>query len=173
MSPQHAVWQDGALVFDRPPQWPNGKEVWIIEEAPDHQNVGPEVPDSNSHNPKQIKIAAFNATREHEPREYELAAARHDRVRSMVVPIQSFAPAPFETAFDIQVVIEAANDEFTASFFDANIHAVGETETDALDALKDLLLSRYVYLDKTPTEKLALPLQKQQAVLRQFIRRKS
>lgn len=148
MNPQHAVWKDGELVFDKPPQWPNGKELWVCEESPMSQESSSLTLDPDSDDPAA------------------------ERSPSLVVPIQSFAPEPFEAVGIIHAVVEATNGEFTASFFDANLHAVGETETDAIDALKDLILSRHDYLDRTPSEKLALPLQKQQAVLRQFIRRR-
>lgn len=91
---------------------------------------------------------------------------------SLIVPISTFAPEPFEVAKTIMVVLEFTGDDYNASFVDANVNASGCNEAEAIDNLKENLLSRFAYLDAQPAEKLAKPLQKQIAILREFIRRK-
>ena len=91
---------------------------------------------------------------------------------SLIVPITTFDPEPFELLKEIKAVVQASEDEYTASFFDANVNAAGCNEAEAIDNLKDLLLSRFDYLDGLPPEKLGPALAKQIAVLRTFIRRR-
>lgn len=88
-----------------------------------------------------------------------------------IVPLATFAPEPFELLKEIKVVIEESEDEFIAGFYDANVSAGGSNPQEAYDNLKDLLLSRFDYLDEIPSEKLGPAPRKQIAVLRQFIRR--
>ncbi len=92
---------------------------------------------------------------------------------SFVVPITTFAPEPFDLLKEIKVVVQASNDEFVASFFDANVNASGCNETDAVDSLKEMLVSRFEYLESLSPEKLGPGPAKQLAVLRCFIRRLS
>lgn len=89
-----------------------------------------------------------------------------------IVPITSLAPEPFDVLKDIKAVIQPSGDEFMATFFDANINTAGCNEQEAIDNLKDLLVSRFQFLSEQPSEQLAPPLAKQIAVLREFIRRK-
>ncbi len=91
---------------------------------------------------------------------------------SAVVPITTFAPEPFEPLKEIKAVVEESEDEFIASFHDANVSAGGSNRQEAYENLKDLLLSRFDYLDQMPSAKLGPALQRQIAVLRQFIRRR-
>jgi len=91
---------------------------------------------------------------------------------SVLVPITSFAPEPYSVLKEIRVVIQTDDDEFSATFFDANANAAGCNRVEALENLKDVLLSRFEYLSEQAPEKLAPPLAKQIAVLRQFIARR-
>lgn len=92
---------------------------------------------------------------------------------SFVVPITTLAPEPFDLLKEIKVVVHPSGDEFVASFFDANVNATGCNETEALDTLKEILVSRFDYLESLPPEKLGPGPAKQLAVLRCFIRRRS
>jgi hypothetical protein len=96
---------------------------------------------------------------------------RPDGNGCFVVPITSLAPAPFHVLKDIKAVIQPSGDEYMATFFDANINTAGCNEQEAIDNLKDLLVSRFLYLSGQPSEQLAPPLARQIAVLREFIRR--
>ena len=91
---------------------------------------------------------------------------------SIIVPIATFAPEPFEAIKPILAVIEFNGDDYNASFVDANVNASGCNEAEAIDNLKENIMSSFDYLDAQPMEALAKPLRKQIAVLREFIRRK-
>ena len=73
---------------------------------------------------------------------------------SIIVPISTFAPEPFDLLKEIKVVVRSCDDEFLATFFDANVNASGCNETDAVNSLKEMLLRRFDYLDRMPTEKI-------------------
>lgn len=91
----------------------------------------------------------------------------------LIVPITSFAPEPFEIVKEIRAVLQEIDDEYLATFFDANVGGQGDTPQEAIDNLKDLLLSRFDRLEGMPTEKLGKSVARQIAVLREFIRRKA
>jgi hypothetical protein len=95
-----------------------------------------------------------------------------EKTNFLVVPIQTFAPEPFEVLQEIKVVVRPSHDEFIATFFDANVNASGCNETDAVANLKEMLVSRFEQLDCLPENKLGPGLAKQIAVLREFIGRK-
>jgi hypothetical protein len=92
---------------------------------------------------------------------------------SFVVPITTLGTEPYDLLKEIKVVIQASDEEFLATFFDANVNAFGCNEADALDTLKDMLLRRFDYLESLQPEKLGPGPAKQLAVLRCFIRRRS
>ncbi len=90
---------------------------------------------------------------------------------AFIVPITTLAPEPYDLIKEINVVLQPSDDEYVASFFDANVNATGCSEADALDSLKEMLISRFEYLESLPPEKLGPGPAKQLAVLRCFIRR--
>ena len=92
---------------------------------------------------------------------------------SIVVPILTLDPAPFELLKEIKAVVRPSDDEFVATFFDANVNASGCTMTDAVSNLKEMLVTRFDYLAQMPIEKLGPAMVKQIAVLRGFIRRRA
>jgi hypothetical protein len=61
-------------------------------------------------------------------------------------------------------------EEYEASFFDANIHAAGCNQAEAFESLKGILLSRFEHLSGVAPEKLGPGPAKQLEVLRAFIR---
>jgi hypothetical protein len=92
---------------------------------------------------------------------------------SLIVPITTFTPESFELTRDILAVIEESDDEYIASFYDANVSAGGSNQEEAIANLKDLLLSRFDYLDRLSPEKLGPGPRRQFAVLQEFIRRRN
>lgn len=90
---------------------------------------------------------------------------------SLIAPILEL-PGPFELVKEIKVVVRSSEDEFVATFFDANVNASGCTEADAVSNLKEMLVTRFDYLDKMPLEKLGPAMVKQITSLRGFIRRR-
>lgn len=105
-------------------------------------------------------------------------SAMESRVEAMgnagaiVVPIQCLSPEPFEVIKEIKAVVRPADYEFVASFFDANVNASGCNENEAVENLKEMLVSRFEQLDALPPKKLGPGPARQIAVLREFIRRK-
>jgi hypothetical protein len=91
------------------------------------------------------------------------------RADMQMVKIQ--IPEPFKLLREIPVVVQPSGDEYVASFFDANVHASGCTETDAVENLKDVMLGLFAYLEGQPAKRLGPMPAKQRAVLREFIRR--
>jgi hypothetical protein len=91
---------------------------------------------------------------------------------AFIVPITTFDPEPFDLLKEIKAVVQRSGDDYMASFFDANVNVSGVNEVDAIENLKDMLLSRFDYLDQLPPEKLGPGPARQIAVLRTFIRRR-
>lgn len=94
------------------------------------------------------------------------------RQSSLRVPIQSFAPEPFELIKPFDVIVQPSDDEYLASFFDANINASGCTETDAVANLKSLMTVLFERFLSLPPSKLGPGPSRQLAVLKEFIKRK-
>ena len=87
------------------------------------------------------------------------------------VPITTFAPEPYDLLRQIVVVIHPNETGHTAGFFDANIHASGDTEEEALRNLKSLILDTFDALSAEPPGQLGPEPKRQLAVLREFVRR--
>jgi predicted RNase H-like HicB family nuclease len=94
--------------------------------------------------------------------------ARLEERQSIVVPIETFDPEPFELMKPFSVVVEPIDSEFTATFYDANIAASGETPAEAISNLKDVIVSTFELL--TAEKKLGAAMERQKAVLNSFIR---
>jgi hypothetical protein len=91
---------------------------------------------------------------------------------SVIVPVASLAPEPFDLLKEVKVVVQPSGDEYLASFFDANVNASGCTQNEAVNNLKDVMIGLFKYLDSQPTARLGRRLVKQLEVLRTFIRRR-
>jgi predicted RNase H-like HicB family nuclease len=89
---------------------------------------------------------------------------------AVVVPIQSLAPEPFELLKPIHALVQQSEEDFVASFLDANINASGETQEESLTNLKDLIVGSFEAL-QTVVGKLGPGPSKQLAVLMQFLKR--
>lgn len=64
--------------------------------------------------------------------------------QSITVPITSFTPEPFEVCREILAVVQPDGDSsYIATFFDANINASGDTQADAIENLKDMLITTF------------------------------
>ena len=90
--------------------------------------------------------------------------------QTITVPITSLAPEPLTLRHPIFVVVQPEGDEFSATFFDANINASGDTQTEAVDNLKEILVSAYRRLSDLGESRLGPGPRKQLAVLRTVIR---
>lgn len=62
---------------------------------------------------------------------------------SVVVPITDLDPEPFELLRTIHAVVQPADGGYVATFFDANINASGDTQTEAVANLKSYLVDLF------------------------------
>lgn len=83
--------------------------------------------------------------------------------------IHSFAPEAYEALKPIRVEIEADGDSFIATFRDASIGTSGETEQEAFENLKSLILDVFDSLRREPAERLGPVPRHQLAVLKEVI----
>lgn len=86
----------------------------------------------------------------------------------VLIPIQTFAPEPYELKRPILAVVRPYDHEYTATFPDAVLTTYGDDEWKAVENLKLMIIYMYDILSK-PGLPLAPPLEKQLAVLRDFI----
>lgn len=89
--------------------------------------------------------------------------------QTITVPITSLAPEPLTLRHPIFVVVQPEGDEFCATFFDANINASGDTQTEAVDNLKEILVSTYRRYSSLGESKLGPGPRRQLAVLQTVI----
>ena len=90
-----------------------------------------------------------------------------------MVPISTLAPEPFEIVGPIHAVIQENDGEASiASFPEANLGASGETKAEALDGLKDRIVTTFERLEAKPDGKLGPGPQRQKRVLTSLIRRR-
>lgn len=97
--------------------------------------------------------------------------AELERFAPVCVPIETFAPEPYEVLKPFHAVIQARDDEYVASFFGANLSASGATQEEALFNLKDVILAVFESLAKHDATELGPGPTKQLQVLKEFVRR--
>lgn len=90
----------------------------------------------------------------------------------LVVPIQSLAPEPYELIKPIEAVVQLVDDEYIASFFDANLSTGGDTQVEAISNLRDLIVGTFELLTETKDSDLGPGPRQQKAVLKEFVRGK-
>lgn len=88
-----------------------------------------------------------------------------------VVIIDTLAPEPFDVVRPFHVTVEPYEDEYRASFVDANLSAFGETRAEAVWALKDIIAATFEVLSDLGEKKLGPGPARQFRVLREFIRK--
>lgn len=89
--------------------------------------------------------------------------------RTVLVPVETFAPEPFSIVRPIQVVVEQFDDAFVATYFDANVNASGDTEVEAVENLKEVMLLTFDSLENEKS--LGAALARKVAVLKSIIKR--
>lgn len=88
----------------------------------------------------------------------------------LTTEIHTFAPEPHRVKQPIPITIEQqGDDEFVASFLEANVNASGETEAEAFSNVRSLILDVYDHLVSQPAEQLGRGPRGKLAVLREFI----
>ena len=89
----------------------------------------------------------------------------------IIVPISTLAPEPLEIIGPIHAVIQATEHEYLAVFLEANLGASGETRSEALDGLKDQIISTFERLSAKSDDRLGPGPLRQKRVLESLIRR--
>jgi hypothetical protein len=93
--------------------------------------------------------------------------------QSKIVPVNTSAPEQYELLKPILVTVQLVEDEFEASWFDANIHSSGDNAENAVSNLKSLILDYFDSFSKEPNEKLGIEPKRQFAVIKTFIAKKA
>jgi hypothetical protein len=86
--------------------------------------------------------------------------------RAFSVQLETLAPEPYRLIRPISVLVEGNGEDFTASFLQANISGSGETEADALESLRDAIVSTYEALSDVPDDDLGpLPIRQKNTLM--------
>jgi len=93
--------------------------------------------------------------------------------RSVIVPIETFAPYPFEVVKPFHVVVEPVDDEFEANLYDANIGASGDTESEAIANLKDIMVNLFERYSKEGEQNLGPGPAKQWVILKGLLNKRA
>jgi hypothetical protein len=91
--------------------------------------------------------------------------------RPVWIPIDSFTPEPYRVSVPFTAVLACQEDEFIASWFDADIHAAAETEEQAYSELKSMILDTFDRLEELGDSELGPGPRRQKQVLRSHIAR--
>ncbi len=92
-----------------------------------------------------------------------------ERLSPILVPIETFAPEPYEVIKPFHVVVRFQDSEYIASFFDANLSASGDTQMEAIVNLKDIIIAIFDILTTENEEELGPSPLQQKKVLGEFI----
>jgi len=95
---------------------------------------------------------------------------RLQSLRAYVVPLTTLS-SEFHLTQPIPVTIEGCDENFIATFAEANISASGETEGDAIANFKDSLVSSYQLLEAMRSDNLGPLPARQWKVLQNVVRR--
>lgn len=96
-----------------------------------------------------------------------------ERTAPVIVPIESFAPEPYDIIKPFHVVVKFYEDQYIASFFDANLSASGGTPEEAVFNLKDMLIETFDILNELEDDKLGIGPRQQKAILKEFLARRT
>ena len=102
----------------------------------------------------------------------QVAGASAETSPSLVVPITTLEPEPFDLLRNIPVVVQQTDDGYLATFFDANIGITGDTKEEAVANLRVLLADVFEELEREEA-RLGPHLVRQFAVLRSFMKRRT
>jgi predicted RNase H-like HicB family nuclease len=92
--------------------------------------------------------------------------------KTIVIPITTFAPEPYDLTREVQVLVRSDDDSYVATLVDGNINASGETVPEAVANLKDMMIILFERLGKERGEILGKYPTRQLAVLRELMQRK-
>ncbi|MGD0898554.1 MAG: hypothetical protein ABR915_12005 [Thermoguttaceae bacterium] len=97
--------------------------------------------------------------------------------QALTVPINTFAPKPFEAIKPIMVLVEPVLDdsgepcEYVASFVDGAICSAGDTIEEAVAMVKDRMTTQYTLLTRLPPDRLGKRPRQQLDALQAVMRR--
>lgn len=91
--------------------------------------------------------------------------------RSIIVPIQSLAPEPYQLAQPLLAVVNEVDEGYEAAVFDPGIFASGDTEEDAVSDLKSALIDTYERLSELKADQLGPGPTRQKEILDLYIRK--
>jgi len=91
--------------------------------------------------------------------------------QSLLIPIQSFAPEPYDVIIPFTVVVTSADDGYEAGFFEGNLFASGDTEEEAVRNLKSIMIETYDELGRLGDSKLGPEPLRQKQILARLIRK--
>lgn len=89
----------------------------------------------------------------------------------ILVPIQSLITESYEIIKPFNAVVKMQGDEYIASFFDANLSASGDTQTEAVYNLKDIIVGAFEILTEIDQDKLGPVPAQQKKIIEMFIRK--
>lgn len=99
----------------------------------------------------------------------DIASSLEHTCRHVVVPLTTLHPEPYALKHPISVVVVDIDDEYQASFFEANLYASGDTEHEAIENLKSVVLDTFDDLSAAPDSELGPAPRKQKELLTYFI----
>jgi len=91
--------------------------------------------------------------------------------QSLIVPVMTLDPEPFQLLREMQFVVRPTDDGYLATLFDANLGMTGDTREEAVANLKVLIVDIFDQLEQNE-DKLGPEPARQIAVLRSFMRRR-
>jgi predicted RNase H-like HicB family nuclease len=91
--------------------------------------------------------------------------------RSILVPIETLEPEPYEITRPFTAVVMEAEGEFEAAIFDLGIFASGDTEEEAIANLKETLLDTFDQLNELPDTRLGKGPFRQKGLLNKCVRK--
>lgn len=94
-----------------------------------------------------------------------------ERLAPILVPIETLAPEPYRVVKPFHVVVRCQDDEYIASFFDANLSASGDTGEEAVANLKDIIVGTFEILRGVEENEFGPGPLQQRHVLEEFMRK--
>ena len=92
-----------------------------------------------------------------------------EKVKGSHRDVDTFAPEPYRVKSPFTVVFACEGDEFIASWLDANLHASGETQEQAFNDLKAMVLDTFDRLEELGDDELGPGPRQQKRILRSHI----
>lgn len=169
--------------FDPSPQYGRDQEPCFYEIRPDPEDEPVKLARTVDANwQSHLAVAFTKYLVEAEKASLALAVFRTERrLRAVEVALAKGRRSPFPAKIasladhglavkkEIPIVVQPDGDEYTATFMDADIGMSGDTDTEAVSNLRDILASIFKKFAILPASKLGPGPAAQLAVLREFI----